>query len=605
MMLIHTLKPRSTYLHLRGVKPLSLTNRDIAEIFANIADILEIQGESKFKFLAYRRASEVLGELPRDLQSYRNEGSLEEIQGVGKAIAEKITELLDTGKLDFYEKRKAEVPLGVVAITRINGVGPKKAKLFWDELGITSVEELKTAAEAGKLAPLAGMGKKSEDKVLAGIEAMERRSTRMPLGKALPAAQRMLNALLELPGVQTGAIAGSIRRGRPTIGDVDMLIASDDPKPVMDAVVGMEGVARVLGYGDKKSSVELQSGLQVDVRVLEKRRWGTAMCYFTGSQAHNIAVREIAIKKGYSLSEDALRPIAADGSIILDESQWVFCESEEEVYEKLGLQWVAPEMREDMGEVELARQQKLPQLITVQDIQADLHMHTTYSDGKLSIMEMANAAKQRGRKYICITDHSLSQAQAGGLKPEEVLAQQAEVRKVNAEMNGEIIVLHGTEVDIKADGSLDFADEVLAQLDWVVASPHIGLSHPKDQYTARLLNAIKNPNVDCIGHPTGRLLGRRDAAQVDMDAVIAAAVQYGTALEINSNPERLDLDALYVKLAMDRGATLAINTDAHDAWMLDHIEYGIMTARRGWVTPERIINTWSYEKFSDWLSKRR
>jgi DNA polymerase (family X) len=582
---------------------LSLTNREIAEIFANIADILEIQGESKFKFLAYRRASETLAELPRDLQSYRAEGSLEDIQGVGKAIAEKITELLDTGKLDFYEKRKAEVPLGVVAITRINGVGPKKAKLFWDELGITSVEQLKEAAEAGKLAPLAGMGKKSEDKVIAGIEAMERRSTRMPLGKALPAAQLILDVLMKLPGVQAGAIAGSIRRGRPTIGDVDILIASDDFQPVMDTVVALEGVARVLGYGDTKSSVELHSGLQVDVRVLAKKKWGTALQYFTGSQAHNIKVREIALKKGYSLNEEALRPVDAAGNM-LDESHYVYCESEEEVYEKIGLQWVAPEMREDMGEVELARQGKLPKLITLADVQADLHMHTTYSDGRLSILEMANAARQRGRKYIVITDHSLSQAQAGGLKPEACLAQQAEVRKVNAEMAGEIIVLHGSEVDIKADGSLDFADEVLKQLDWVVASPHIGLNHPRDQYTARLLNAIKNPYVDCIGHPTGRLLGRRDPAQVDMDAVIAAAVQTGTALEINSNPERLDLDSLYVKLAMDKGALLSINTDAHDAWMLDHIEYGVMTARRGWVTPERVINTWSYEKFREWLDKR-
>jgi DNA polymerase (family X) len=582
---------------------LSLTNREIAEIFANIADILEIQGESKFKFLAYRRASETLAELPRDLQSYRAEGSLEDIQGVGKAIAEKITELLDTGKLDFYEKRKAEVPLGVVAITRINGVGPKKAKLFWDELGITSIEQLKEAAEAGKLAPLAGMGKKSEDKVIAGIEAMERRSTRMPLGKALPAAQLILDVLMKLPGVQAGAIAGSIRRGRPTIGDVDILIASNDFQPVMDTVVALEGVARVLGYGDTKSSVELHSGLQVDVRVLAKKKWGTALQYFTGSQAHNIKIREIALKKGYSLNEEALRPVDTAG-IMLDESHYVYCESEEEVYEKIGLQWVAPEMREDMGEVELARQGKLPKLITLADVQADLHMHTTYSDGRLSILEMANAARQRGRKYIVITDHSLSQAQAGGLKPEECLAQQAEVRKVNAEMAGEIIVLHGSEVDIKADGSLDFPDEVLKQLDWVVASPHIGLTHPRDQYTARLLNAIKNPYVDCIGHPTGRLLGRRDPAQVDMDAIIAAAIEHNTALEINSNPERLDLDSLYVKLAMDKGALLSINTDAHDAWMLDHIEYGVMTARRGWVTPERVINTWSYEKFREWLSKR-
>lgn len=581
---------------------MSLTNREIAEIFANIADILEIQGESKFKFLSYRRASEELAELPRDLQAYADDSTLRDIPGVGKAIAEKITEMLDTGKLDFYEKRKAEVPLGVVEIKRINGVGPKKAKLFWDELDITSIEALKAAAEAGNLRDLAGMGAKSEKKVLNGIEAIARRSDRTPIGKARPAAERILEYLLTLPEAQEGAIAGSIRRARTTIGDVDILIASDTAEPIMDAVVNMDEVARVLGHGETKSSVELHSGLQVDVRVLPKQRWGTALQYFTGSQAHNIKIREIAREKGFSLNEDALRPIDNDGNI-LDESEYVFCETEEAVYETLGLAWIPPELREDSGEIEQAKKKDLPQLIVLEDIVADLHMHTTYSDGKLSIMEMAQAAKQRGLQYIAITDHSQMQAQAGGLKPEEALAQQAEIRKVNAEIEG-IEVLHGIEVDIKADGSLDFDDDVLAQLDWVVASPHVALRQEKDVYTARMIKAIQNPHVDCIGHPTGRLIGRREPAKVDMDAIIHAAAEHNVTLEINANPERLDLDALYVRLAVEKGVLISINTDAHDDWMMDLRDYGIHNARRGWLSKEQVINTWSYQKFSQWLSDR-
>lgn len=582
---------------------MSLTNREIAEIFGNIADILEIQGESKFKFLSYRRASEELAELPRDLQAYLDEGTLRDIPGVGKAISDKITELLETGKMNYYEERRAEVPLGVVEIKRINGVGPKKAKLFWDELDITSIDALKEAGEAGKLAGLAGMGKKSEQKVLEGIDAIARRSDRTPIGKARPAAERILNYLLTLPDAREGAIAGSIRRARTTIGDVDILIASDNAKPIMDAVVSMDEVARILGHGATKSSVELHSGLQVDVRVLPKQRWGTALQYFTGSQAHNIKIREIAREKGYSLNEDALRPVDDDGNM-LDESHYVYCDTEEKVYEKLGLAWIPPEMREDAGEIERAKNHDLPKLITVEDLVADLHMHTTYSDGRLGILEMANAAKQRGLQYISITDHSQMQAQAGGLKPEDALAQGAEIRKVNAEIEG-IEVLHGIEVDIKADGSLDFDDDVLAQLDWVVASPHVALRQEKDVYTQRIIKAIQNPNVDCIGHPTGRLIGLREPAKVDMDAVINAAAEYNVALELNANPQRLDLDALYIRIAIEKGVLISINTDAHDDWMMDLRDYGINNARRGWLTPENVINTWSYDKFSKWLSARQ
>lgn len=582
---------------------MSLTNREIAEIFANIADILEIQGESRFKYLSYRRASEILADLPRDLQAIADEGALRDIQGVGKAISEKITELLETGQLEYYEKRKAEVPLSVVQIKRINGVGPKKAKLFWDELGVISVEALKEAAQAGKLRDLAGMGKKSEQKVLEGIESLGRHSGRTPIGKAKPAAEQILAMLLELPEAQEGIIAGSIRRGRPTIGDVDILIASDNAQAIMDTFVNMDRVARILGHGETKSSVELQNGLQVDVRVLSKKSWGAALQYFTGSKAHNIKIREIARDKSYSLNEEALRPIDENGNM-LDESHYIYCETEEKVYETIGLQWIPPEMREDAGEIELAKKGELPKLITIDNIQSDLHMHTTYSDGKLSIQEMVNCALQRGKRYIVITDHSQSSFLANGLKPEEILAQRTEVQKINAEMGDAIQVLHGVELDIKADGTLDYEDEILKQLDWVVASLHISLKQEKEKTTMRLLNAIKNPFVRCIGHPTARLIGKRDPVKVDMDAVIAAAAEYNTALEINANPKRLDLDGQYARLAIEKGVLIAINTDAHSEAMMDLLSYGVMTARRGWVSAEQVINTWSYEKFMDWLNTR-
>lgn len=581
------------------------SNRDIAQIFENIADILEIQGESRFRYLSYRRASETLAELQRNLQAYADEGTLEELPGVGKAIADKIRELLETGTLAYYEKRKAEVPLGVLEIKRINGVGPKKAKLFWEQLGITSVEALQEAAQNGKLRSLPGMGAKSEQKILEGIAALARRSDRTPLGKAKPAAERILAALLELPQAQEGAIAGSIRRGRPTIGDVDILIASDEAAPIMEAFVSMEGIARVLGHGETKSSVELQSGLQVDVRVLPRKKWGTALQYFTGSQAHNIRIREIAREQGYSLNEEALRPLDADGNLIDDESQYVYCETEEAVYETLGLPWIAPELREDAGEIEAARAVALPRLITVEDIHSDLHMHTTASDGTLSIREMAEAARQRGMKTIVITDHSQASAQANGLSPQELLAQREAVRQVNADMGDELHVLHGVELDILADGRLDYEDdELLSQLDFVIASLHFSLRQDREQITKRLLNAIQNPHVDCIGHPTGRLIGKREPAQVDMDAVIAAAAKHNTALEINANPARLDLDAEYARMAMERGALLSINTDAHSASGMDMRDYGVLTARRGWVTATQVINTWSHEQLMQWLNGR-
>lgn len=580
-----------------------LTNREIANIFDTIADLLQIKGEVIHRVLAYRRAAETINELPRDLRAIAAEGKLTEIPNVGDVLATKIQEILDTGKLEFYERLAQEIPPSLVSIMRINGVGPKKAMLFWKELGITTIPELETAAHAGKLRNLSGMGAKSEQKIIEGIEALARQTGRTPLGVALPAAQDILDYLLTLPGVIQGAIAGSIRRGRPTIGDVDLLVASDNAEPIMDAFVNMEQVARVLGHGPTKSSIELHNGLQVQLWVLAKERWGTALSYSTGSQAHNIRMRELALSKGYSLNEHAFSPVDNGGNI-LEDAPKILCAAEEEVYAAVGLPWIPPEIREDWGEIEAAQEGRLPNLISLDDIHADLHIHTTWSDGKLSIREMAEAARVRGRKFIVITDHSAFSSIANGLSVERLMAQQEEVHRVDAEMGPDFRLFHGIEMDIRPDGTLDFPDEVLAKLDFVIASLHYSLRQERSQITQRLLNAIQNPHVDLIGHPRGQLIPNREPADLDMDAVFEAARQYGTALEINANPHRLDLEAQYARRAVELGIPLAINTDAHRTSELDLMYYGVLTARRGWVEAKSALNTWPVKRFLQWVQSR-
>ncbi|MCY3779860.1 MAG: DNA polymerase/3'-5' exonuclease PolX [Chloroflexi bacterium] len=582
---------------------MSLSNREIANIFERCADMLQIRGDNIHRVLSYRRAGETIRALPRDLRVISSEGGLTDLSYIGKTIAAKIDEMLETDQLEFYERLKAEIPEGLVDIMHINGVGPKKAKLFWDRLDITTVAELQTAADAGKLTGLPGMGAKSQQKILDGIEALSRQTGRSNIGDALPAAQSILDHLLELPEAQGGALAGSIRRGRETIGDVDILIASDAAAPIMGRFVAMENVARVLGHGPTKSSVELLSGLQVDVRVLEKARWGTALNYFTGSLAHNVKLRGIALEQGLSLNEHALSPVDENRTII-ETAEKILCDSEEQVYETLGLQYVPPELREDSGEIEAAREGRLPQLITRVDIVADLHMHSTWSDGKNTIREMVEACIERGHKYIVITDHSRSLGIANGLSIERLLAQAEEVRQLNAEMGDVIQILAGTEMDIKADGGMDYPDEILAQMDFVIASLHSGLQQKREQVTQRLLNAIQNPHVDMIGHPSARQFPNREAVDADWDAVLAAAKEQDTILEINANPLRLDLKPELARLAKDMGVPLAVNTDAHRIAQLDLMPYGVTNARRGWVEARHVVNTWSFDRFSRWLKSR-
>jgi len=585
-----------------GVDNMTVSNQTVADIFDQCAKMLQIKGESVHRWMAYSRVAEAIRDLPRDLSAMAQDRTLHDIPGVGKVLAEKIEELLNTGQLAFHQELQKEVPLGVVEMTEIHGVGPKKATLFWKQLNITTVAQLEQAALEGRLATLEGMGKKSEQKILESIQSQKKHRDRTPLGVALPIAKNILAYVLELDEALHGEIAGSIRRGRPTIGDVDLLVAGTDPEKIMQRFVSHGEVEHINGQGKTKSSVVLRNGLQVDLWVLEPSRFGTALQYASGSQMHNIRIREIALKAGYSLNEHALTPINAAGELLSE--QEILCATEKEVYAHIGLPWIAPELREDNGEIEAAKAQQLPHLVELQHIRADLHMHTTWSDGSKTIREMAEAARARGLEYICITDHSITSRVANGLGIDRLLQQREEVQRVNAAMGDGFTILHGTEMDIQLNGTLDYPDDILEQLDFVIASLHFGLSQDRATITKRLLNAINNPHVDMIAHMRGQLIMSREPADLDMDQVFAAAQKTGIAFEINSNPKRLDLEAQYARRAVEMGIPISINTDSHRIEQLANLDYGIRTARRGWVPSERVINTWSPERFREWVGKR-
>ncbi len=574
-----------------------ITNREAAAIFAAIADMLEIKGENIHRVLAYRRAAETIAALPRDLRAIYEEGRLTELPYIGATLAAKIEELLTTGHLKAYERLAAEIPQGVVAMMHIPGVGPKRAARFWKELGLTSVEALREAARAGKLRTLPGMGAKSEANILEAIETMERRTGRLSIGEAYPIARRLLERLTALPAVLRGDVAGSLRRYCATIGDIDLLVASDTPAPIMQAFVSQPEVARVLAQGETKASVELHSGQQVDLRVLPPVRYGSLLAYFTGSKEHNVRMRELALKRGLSLSEYGFTPLEGGAEII--------CTAEEDVFATLGLPWIPPELREDRGEIEAALEGRLPRLITLEDLQGDLQTHTTWSDGHASMLEMAQAALARGYRYLLITDHSHGLGVVRGMKPQDVRRQREEIAAANAALGGAITVLQGAEVEIRADGTLDYDDETLAQLDIALASLHTSLRQPREQITARLLKAIRNPHIAIIGHPRGQLYPDRAPADLDMDAVLEAAAAHDVALEINANPYRLDLDDVHARRAVELGVKLVISTDAHRPEELDYMHYGVGMARRGWVEAQHVINTWPLEKLLEWVTNRR
>lgn len=575
----------------------ALSNHEIATIFHTIADSLEVAGESRYRFQAYRRAGDAILSLPASLASYRERGELENIPGIGKTLADKIEELLDTGKLQFYEKLQQRVPPGVLELLRVPNIGPRTAGRLYSELGIDGLAALKAAAESGKLEGVKGFGAKTLEGLVEGIAAAERLDQRALLHDALTTAESLIAALQASVPLRQISYAGSLRRARETIGDLDLLAAADDPAAVVRAFTGLPMIAHVESSGDEKATVFMHSGMQVDLIALAPAMWGSALQHFTGSRAHSITFRERALERGMSFSEHGFRH--ADGTTVP-------CATEEEVYAAVDLPWIPPELREGAGEFEAAMAGRLPRLVTLEDIQADLHMHSSWSDGKASVRDMAEAARARGYRYIAMTDHSAYLGVTRGLDGARLRQQAEEIAALNAEYEsrGETFrILRGVEVDITPDGELALPDEVLAELDLVIASPHVSLRQPREKATERILRAIRNPHVDVIGHPTGRLIGGREGADIDVDAIARAAAEAGTLLEVNSGPDRLDLTATIARRALELGAKIVIDSDAHHPDNLLWLRLGVMTARRGWATADSVANTWDVERLMEWVGK--
>lgn len=574
------------------------SNQDVAAALQTIGDILLIKGENRFRVLAFQNAAESITNLGQDINALYAAGELQSIANVGKAIAADIAQLLETGQIGYLEELKAEVPLGVVEMLQVPDLGPKKAARLWQELGITSIAELRAAAAAGKLRDLPGFGAKSEEKILRGIDLLARRGEqRTPLGLARPTVLDLaasLRAALPPGFIDQIEPAGSVRRWKESVGDLDLLATlgpAGDPDAVMTAFQTLPAVAEVVAAGRTKSRVRLANGLECDLRLVEPRHWGAALQYFTGSKEHNVSLRELALKQGWSLNEYGL---TATGKGAAPEGEEKFFFAEAELYGFLGLDWMPPELREDRGEIEAARDHRLPHLLVETDLLGELHGHSTWSDGTATIAEMAAAAQGRGYRYWLVSDHSVGLGIVGGLDGERLRQQAAEIRALNqgwARAGVDFRLLHGTEVEILADGSLGLPDDVLATLDVVVASIHSSQRQDRETITARCLKAVQNPHVDILGHPTGRLLGKRDPSEIDLERVLQACAAAGTVVEINANPSRLDLNDVFARRAVALGCRIAISTDAHAPDEMKLLAYGVATARRAGLTAADVINT--------------
>ena len=570
-----------------------MKNREIADMFERIADMLELLGENAFRVNSYRKASRVIGDLTDDVADLAEAGRLQKLPGIGASTAKKIDEYLATGSMQRCEELAAQVPAGVVEMMHVPGLGPKTAGLVYKEAGVDSIARLQEAIAAGKLADLPGLGAKKLENIEKGIRTYLAGQERVLLGRALPIAEEIAEAMRKVEGVQDVLPAGSLRRRRETIGDIDILVASTRGKAVVEAFVALPAVTDVLAAGDTKGSVRVEGGLQVDCRVVPPESLGAAAQYFTGSQAHNVRLREIAIGRKLKLNEYG----------VFRGEERIAGETEEEVYEALGLPWVPPELREDRGEVEAAQKGELPTLIEPGDIRGDLHVHSTWSDGGGTIEQMAEACRALGYRYMCVTDHSQSLKIAGGLTPDRLREQRKDIEAANKKLKG-FRVLAGLEVDILGDGALDTPDEVLAELDFVIASIHQGMGQSEEQITRRIVAAMRNPHVHAIAHPTGRLIGQRDPYAVDFDEIVRVAAETGTALEINAHYERLDLNDVHARAARDAGVRLVINTDAHGPDHLAMMRFGVATARRGWVRPDDVLNTLTLKKLLAWTSRK-
>ena len=560
-----------------------MQNKGIADIFTEIADILDIQGENPFRVRSYRNASRTIADLSQSAESMVRTGqNLEAIPGIGKSIHEKIVEIVSTGKCAFLEELRNQIPASLTELLKLEGLGPKKVKALYEELGVDSVDRLEKIAQSGKLRDLPGMGLKTEEKVLKSIEQYRAGRGRFKLSVGFMYAQALVQYLKGVPGLKQLDPAGSFRRRRETIGDLDILAICSKGCKVMDRFTEYEDVAEIISKGETKSSVRLKIGLQVDLRVLEEESYGAALHYFTGSKAHNVVIRERAKERGLKVNEY--------GVFRAKDERRISGIKEEDIFKAVGLPFIPPELREDWGEIQAAEKGELPRLIDLNDIHGDLQTHTLATDGKNSIREMVLKAKEMGYAYIAITDHSKAVRVAGGLNEKELTRHLKEIEKVNSKISG-IRILTGVEVDILADGSLDLQNEILQECDIVLASVHSRFNMEEGEMTRRIVKALKNPNVHILGHPTGRLILEREPYKVNLKEVFQTAVKEGVVLEINAYPDRLDLRDVDARLAKEMGAKLAISTDAHSTQQLELMKFGVFTARRGWVEAEDVINT--------------
>lgn len=574
---------------------LSFDNDAVAAVLDEIGDLLELKGENVFRAVTYRAAARAVRDLREPLKLYIEQKRLAEIPKVGSSVAEVITQLVTTGRSKRHQELLAAVPDGLLTLLRVPGVGPATARTIHEHLRITSIDDLEEAAKSGRLRGLPKISAKAEENILKSIGSLRQRTGRALLDDARAAANAMIGWLRQETGEQRIEIAGSLRRWRETIGDVDLLVSSTEAKAVMDAFVRAPTVERALARGETKSSVIVDRGLQIDLRVVPDASWGAALVYFTGSKEHNVRLRGIALRQKLLLNEYGLYRAGEEKS-----GKPVAAATEEEVYAALGMDWIPPELREDRGEVKAAQEHALPELVELADLRGDLHVHSNWTDGRDTIADMARTARARGYGYVALTDHSVGLGMTQGLNVERIRTRTQEIEALNREL-APFRILIGTEVDIRANGSLDYPDEVLALFEVVTASVHSAFNQPRDVMTKRITGAMRHPLVDAISHPTGRLLERRDPYDVDIDELIDVAVETGTRLEVNGGPERLDLPDVWVRKALDKGARLVINSDAHAVEELDYIANGLATARRGWATAASVENTRS---LADLMSRR-
>ena len=569
-----------------------MQNSEIARQFEELADLLEIQGANPFRLRAYRNAARTISGLPDSIQDIveSDPRELQDLPGIGKDLAEKIVTIVETSTLPQLEELKEQIPADVVRMLDIPGIGPKKVAFLFSELSIQSLDDLKAAAENGVIAEQKGFGKKTEQIILEGLEHLSQAGNRVRLAEAKAQSDAIIHDLSKLDSVQQISEAGSCRRRKESVGDLDVLVTSSQPAEVMDALADHELVNKVLARGDTKQRVRLNSGLELDLRVVPEESYGAALLYFTGSKEHNIVLRRRSQDRGLKLNEYGL----------FREDELISGKTEEEVYKALDLPWIPPEIREDRMEFAAAEKNELPELIELKDVRGDLHMHTTATDGTASILEMAEGAKAKGYQYIAITDHSKRVTMANGLDAKRLRAHWKAIEKVQDKISG-IQILKGIECDILEDGSMDLPDDVLSEADWVIAVLHYGLKQPQKQINQRLLNAIQNPNVSIIGHLSGRLIGKRPGADLNYGEILKAAADYGTMLEINAHPMRLDIDDIHAARAKELGIPIVINTDAHSVSGLDVMQYGIYQARRAGLTKKDVANTKTWKQFQKLL----